>query len=160
MRYLMVLFMFALLPLPALAADTITFDFEDGASWVSIEGDVSGGVFSPVYVAGGNSNASSGQGCAGSDNTRCFLALSLAWSNAYSNATGPTGFTLTSTDGAVRLSCSRGPVVVAGQAVPMAVHSCSTAWQSGAVWATPTECSGPQGADLGGCVGYAYAQSH
>lgn len=42
----------------------------------------------------------------------------------------------------------------------MAVHDCTTAWFSGAAWSSPATCSGPQGADLGWCVGYAYAQAH
>lgn len=143
------------------AGAVLTFDYVDGSSWVTIEGEVSGGLYSPVYVAGGNSNGSSGQDCTGPDDTRCFGALTLAWGNAYSNASGPGAFVLTSTDGSVRLACDRGPVVVAGQTIPMGVHSCTTAWAAErGLWSTPTTCGGPQGADLGACVGYAWDMSH
>lgn len=138
----------------------LAFEYVDGASWTTLTGSIEAGEFVGAYAAGGNDNASSGQGCAGTDDNACFLAMTLAWSNAYSNATGPTGFILTSTDGSVRLACDRGEVVIAGRPVPMAVHDCTTAWSSGAVWSAPTSCDGPQGANLGECLGYAYTQSH
>lgn len=169
----MILFLF-LLSCPAVLADVrhfpaeaerdatvLAFEYEDGASWVTVEGEVSGGLYSPVYVAGGNENGSSGQDCTGASDTRCFVALTLAWGNAYSAADGPSAVILTSTDGSVRLACERGPVVVAGVEVPMGVHSCTTAWATAkGLWSTPTDCDGPQGADLGSCVGYAYEMSH
>ena len=142
------------------AATVVTFEHVDGPSWVTVDGAISGGTFADIHVEGGNANGSSGQDCAGADHDRCFTSLTAAWSNAYSNASGPSGFTLTSDDGSVRLTCSRGPVTVGGVTVPQAVHDCSTAWYSGAAWSSPTDCDGPQGADLGECVGYAYGQSH
>lgn len=138
----------------------LAFEYTDGTSWTELTGTVEGGVFVDAYAAGGNDNASSGQDCGGVDDNACFLSLTLAWSNAYSNATGPTGFVLTSTDGSVRLTCERSDITVAGHLVKMAVHDCSVAWSSGAVWSSPTDCGGPQGTNLGECIGYAYTQSH
>lgn len=131
----------------------VTFDHVDGESWVSIDGEVTGGAFGSVYAAGGNYNADAGQDCAGIDHTRCFLALTLAWGNAYSAATGPAEFGMVSGDGSIRLSCFRSPDTGA-------VHDCAAAWATGGGWSSPVACSGPQGADLGTCVGVAWEQAH